>query len=143
MLNISATKKTNSKTFFSSENWDQSANSEYKIISVQFYGIEIFAKQNGVPKYTSSYSYWLKVVLTEPECPCDDKSGLELAQIPTENWLGQLGAPQGVSVWDLASQGPVRPSQDYSGAVRTTSGQWENELVCFKNMFYFANSSAP
>ena len=48
---------------------------------------------------------------------------IQLARIPPENWLGQLGAYQGLSVRDLASQGPVRPSQYHSPAVRTTSGQ--------------------
>ena len=57
--------------------------------------------------------------------------------------LGQLGAPEGVSGYDQASQEPVRASQGLSCAVRTTSGQYEYVLVYAGNLFCFANISAP
>ena len=48
LLYISAIKYRSFKSFFSPENWDQYVNFEYKSISVQLVGTEIFAKQNGI-----------------------------------------------------------------------------------------------
>ena len=53
--NILATKCRIFKSFFSPENWDPYANFEYKTISVQFKGAEIFTKQNGVLKQIYSF----------------------------------------------------------------------------------------
>ena len=62
---------------------------------------------------------------------------------PLRDHLGQLGAPEGLSGYDQASQEPVRASQGLSCAVRTTSGQFEHVLVYAGNLFCFANISAP
>ena len=50
--------------------------------------------------------------------------------------LRQVGAPQGLSGYDLASQESVRASHGHSGAVRTTSGHYEYVLV-YSGMFLF------
>ena len=57
--------------------------------------------------------------------------------------MGQLGAPEGLSGYDQASQEPVRASQGLSCAVRTTLDQYEYILVYTGNLFCFANISAP
>ena len=62
---------------------------------------------------------------------------------PLRDQFGQLGAPEGLSGYDQASQEPVVVSQGFSGAVRTTSGQYEYVLVYFGTSFCFANISAP
>ena len=46
----------------------------------------------------------------------------EWAGHPLRDQLGQLGAPEGHSGYDWASQEPVGSSQDHFGSVRTTSG---------------------
>ena len=46
LLNISITNERIYKSFFSPENWDSYANFEYRTISLQFLGAEIFEKQN-------------------------------------------------------------------------------------------------
>ena len=61
LLNISATKYLIFKLCFSPENWDPYANFEYKTISVQYSGAEIFTKQNAVLKQIKAYLYCLKV----------------------------------------------------------------------------------
>ena len=67
----------------------------------------------------------------------------ELPGHPLRDQLGQLGAPEGLSGYDRGSQEPVGSSQGHSGAVRTTSGQYEYEPVFSLIPFCFANISAP
>ena len=55
LLNISIPNERIYKSFFSPENWDPYANVEYRTISLQFYGTEISAKQNGVLKNISMW----------------------------------------------------------------------------------------
>ena len=78
------------------------------------------------------------------------QSGLEMPQLaaewprhPLRDQLGQLGASEGLSGHDLAGQGPVESSQDHSGAMKTTSSQYEYVLVYSGTWFCFANISAP
>ena len=63
---------------------------------------KIFAKQNWVPKYTSTYIH------TDLNWSSQPKSGLEMPQLsqtpPLRDQFGQLGAPEGLSGYDLASQ---------------------------------------
>ena len=78
------------------------------------------------------------------------QSGFEMPRLapewpghPLRDQLGQLGDPEGLSGYDQASQRPVGASTGHSGVVRTTSGQYEYELVYFRTPFCFANISAP
>ena len=78
------------------------------------------------------------------------QSGLERPRLapewpghPMRDQLGQLGAPEGLSGYDQASQEPARASQDHSCAVRTNSGQYEYVLAYSGTPFCFANISAP
>ena len=57
--------------------------------------------------------------------------------------FGQVWAPWGLSWYDLASQQSVGASQGHSGTVRTTSDQYEYNLVYFETAFCFTNISAP
>ena len=63
LLNISITNERIYKSFFSPENWDPYANFEYRTISLQFWGAEIFAKQNWFLKLISSN-------FSGPKYPC-------------------------------------------------------------------------
>ena len=63
LLNISITNERIYKSFFSPENWDPYANFEYRTISLQFWGAEIFAKQNRYLKIISSN-------FSGPMCTC-------------------------------------------------------------------------
>ena len=62
---------------------------------------------------------------------------------PPERPVGATWAPEGLSGYDWASQEPVRSSQGHSGAVRSTSGQYEYVLVYSGNEFCFVDISAP
>ena len=62
LLNISITNERIYKCFFSPENWDPYGNFEYRTISQQFWGADIFAKQNRFPKLISSN-------FSAPKCP--------------------------------------------------------------------------
>ena len=87
-LNISATKYRIFKSFFFHKNWDQYANFEYeyKTISVQYQGAEIFTKQNTVLKQIILYSYCL-IVASKLQILCQaPPTGLRQALIATE-WL--------------------------------------------------------
>ena len=97
LINISATKKQISNPFFSSKNWDPYENNEYRTISMQIQGAEIFAKLNLVPKQTSSHSYWPEVVLTAPEWSCEGLTGPWLAISYTERPWGSPRGPNQLS----------------------------------------------
>ena len=62
---------------------------------------------------------------------------------PLRDQLGQLGAPEGLSEYDRASQEPVGSSQGPSGAVMTASSQYEYGLVYSGILFLFCKHLSP
>ena len=66
LLIISGTKYRIFIWLFSPENWDPYKNIEYKTISVQYQGDEIFTKRNAVLKQINSCSYCL-IVASKPQ----------------------------------------------------------------------------
>ena len=78
------------------------------------------------------------------------QSGLEMPQLaaewprhPLRDQLGQHGATEGLSGYDQTSQEPVGASQGHYVPLRTTSGQYEYELVSFQNPVLFCKYLSP
>ena len=108
LLSISATEKQISEPFFSSENWDPYENIEYRTISMQIQGAELFVKPNLVPKETSSFSYWPEVVLRALEWSCEGLTGTWLAISHTVRPWGAPSCPNQLSGVIQASLGNKR-----------------------------------
>ena len=56
-----------------------------------------------VSRQTSSYSYWLKAVLIEPDCPCDATTGPQLTLITDWANLGHLRISK-FEIWSVRGQ---------------------------------------
>ena len=98
-----------SNNFFSPENWDPYKKFEYKTNSVRFFGVEIFAKQNGI--LIKTQIIWYRA-LTYFE-NVYDKNSYNIYQ----------------SVW------VTRPTRSHLGAIRTrlgpVGGVW-HKCCCFE-----------
>ena len=96
-------------------------------------------QKNGVPNYASLYSYWLKVVLTGPDCSCNAQTGANWPEYPLRSGLftsWPLSVRSGQSGPSGAITKPLWCCEDHFRSVR----KW---LVCVGTTFCFANISAP
>ena len=96
--------------------------------------------------------FWKRQVhiLTDLKWSSQHQSGHEMTQLapdwPDHTLRGPQGpqvAPTRLSGGVWVTRGPVVASQGHSGAVRTTSSQYEYVLVYFGTQFRFANISSP